>query len=322
MNAHRCLAFAAALVLVCNAALAQEYPVKPIRLIVPFPPGGGADITARIVAAKLTESLGQTVLIDNRSGAGGNVGSEVAAKSPPDGYTVLFGTIGPLAINVSLFGNLPYDPVRAFAPITQAVTVTNLLTVHPGLGISSVKELISGARARPGVMIAGTGGSGTAGHMAAELLKSMAKINILVVHYRGTTLALQDLMGGQTFMAFETMVSTMPMVKAGKLKALAVTTPKRASAAPELPTVAESGLPGYETSNWYGFVAPANTPKPVIDKLNANIVKILRGPDVKGQFAALGAEVIASSPEEFAGLIRSEIPKWAKVVKESGATAN
>jgi tripartite-type tricarboxylate transporter receptor subunit TctC len=262
------------------------------------------------------------VIIDNRPGAGGNIGSDSVAKSPGDGYTLLFGTVGPLAINVSLFKNIPYDPVKAFAPIAQAVTVTNLLVVHPALGIDSVKALIAAAKAKPGLMSAGTGGSGTAGHMAAELFKSMAKLDILIVHYRGTTLAIQDLIGGQTFMAFETMVSTLPYVQAGRLKALGVTTATRASAAPNIPTIAESGLPGFSGNNWYGFVAPANTPKPIIDMLNNEIVRILTLPDVKETLTTMGAEVIGSSPADFSNLIRTEVAKWAKVVKESGIQPN
>jgi len=318
----RFLALAGVYVLSCGLAIGQAYPAKQVRLVVPFPPGGGADIIARIVGNKLSEKFGQTVIIDNRPGAGGNIGSDTVAKAPADGYTLLFGTVGPLAINVSLFKDIPYDPTKAFAPITQAVTVTNLLVVHPAMGIDSVKALIAAAKAKPGLMIAGTGGSGTAGHMAAELFKSMAKIDILIVHYRGTTLAIQDLIGGQTFMAFETMVATMPYVQAGRLKALGVTTATRASSAPNIPTIAESGLPSFSGNNWYGFVAPANTPKPVIDTLNSEIVRILNLPDVKQTLTTMGAEVVASSSADFSNLIRTEVAKWAKVVKESGIQPN
>ena len=302
-------------------SVAQDYPVRPVRMIVPFAAGGGSDVVARTVATKLSESLGQPVVVDNRPGAGGNIGTDMVAKAAPDGYTLLMGVVGPIAINPSLFGNLPYDPIRDFAPITQAVFVTNMLVINPSVPANNLKELIAYGRANPGKLASGTGGTGTAGHMASELFKSMTKLDMLVIPYKGGAPAVNDLLGGQVNMTFEAILATLPHVRAGKLKAIAVTTSSRSSLLPDVPTVAEAGLPGYAANNWYGFLAPANTPRPVIDRLNREIVKILGTPEIKEKFAALGAESVGNTPEEFAANIKSDVEKWKAVVVETGAKA-
>ena len=301
--------------------LAADYPTKAIRLIVPFAAGGGSDITARTVALKLQDALGQPVVIENKPGAGGNIGTELAAKSPPDGYTIVMGVVGPVAVNPSLFGNLTYDPVRDLAPITQAVSVTNMLVVHPSVPASTLKELIEYGRRNPGKLAAATGGTGTAGHMAAELFKSMTRLDMAVVPYKGAAPAVNDLVGGQVPMSFEALLSTLPFVKAGKLKAIAVTTSTRSSLLPDVPTMAESGLPGYEATNWYGFLAPAKTPRDIIERLNTEMVKILQMTEVKEKLAGLGAEPVGNTPQQFAEIIRSDAAKWKRIVAETGAKA-
>ncbi len=301
--------------------LAADYPTKAIRLIVPFAAGGGSDITARTVALKLQDALGQPVVIETKPGAGGNIGTELAAKSPPDGYTIVMGVVGPVAVNPSLFGNLTYDPVRDLAPITQAVSVTNMLVVHPSVPASTLKELIEYGRRNPGKLAAATGGTGTAGHMAAELFKSMTRLDMAVVPYKGAAPAVNDLVGGQVPMSFEALLSTLPFVKAGKLKAIAVTTSTRSSLLPDVPTMAESGLPGYEATNWYGFLAPAKTPRDIIERLNTEMVKILQMTEVKEKLAGLGAEPVGNTPQQFAEIIRSDAAKWKRIVAETGAKA-
>jgi tripartite-type tricarboxylate transporter receptor subunit TctC len=266
----------------------------------------------------LSESFGEPVIVENRPGAGGNIGTALVAKATPDGYTLVMGVVGPLAVNVSLFGNLPYDPTRDFAPITQAVSVTNMLVAHPSTPVNSVKELIDYAKKNPGKLVSATAGAGTAGHMASGLFNSMAHVNITQIPYKGAAPAVNDLLGAQVSIAFEGLLSTLPHVQAGKLKALGVTTSSRSSQLPNVPTIAESGLPGYEANNWYGFLAPAKTPRPIIDRLNREIVKILQKGDVKEKLVALGAEVMANSPNEFAKNIRTDIEKWRSVVRETG----
>ena len=313
---------AAVSIAACSVAIAQTFPAKPIRLVVPFAPGGGSDVLARIVGQKLTESTGQPVIVDNRPGAGGNIGTDMVAKATPDGYTLVLGVVGPISINVSLFKSLPYDPLRDLAPITQAVAVTNMLVVHPSLGVSTVKELIALAKAKPGALTFASGGTGTAGHLAGELFNTMAGVKMAHVPYKGSGPAMIDLLSGQVGLFFDNMPSAYPQAKVGRLRALGVTTAKRSPAAPQVPTIAEAGLQGYEATNWYGFLAPGGTPKPIIDKLHAEIVRILQTPEVKEKLAALGADVIGNTPQEFAKVIASEIPKYRKLVKESGATAN
>jgi tripartite-type tricarboxylate transporter receptor subunit TctC len=315
------LASASLATLAAPGVFAQEYPSRPIRIIVPFAAGGGSDIVARTVGQKLGELLGQTVVVENKPGAGGNIGTDQVAKAAPDGYTIVMGVFGPIAVNPSLFGNLPYDPIRDFAPITQAVNVTNMLSVHPSLPVSTVAELIDYGRKNPGKLASATGGSGTAGHMASELFKSMTKLDMAVVPYKGGAPAVNDVVGGQVAMTFEALLATLALVKAGKLKAIAVTTSQRSSLLPNVPTIAESGLPGFDATNWYGFLAPARTPAPIVARLNREIVKVLAMPDVKEKFASVGADPVGNTPEEFAAVIRADVAKWKRIVQETGAKA-
>jgi tripartite-type tricarboxylate transporter receptor subunit TctC len=319
-NRRQALALgAAALGTFALPTLAQDYPNRPVKMVVPFAAGGGSDLVARTVAQKLSEALGQPVIVENKPGAGGNIGTDQVAKAMPDGYTIVMGVFGPIAVNPSLFSNLPYDPVRDFAPITQAVTVTNMLAVHPGVPATTVRELIEYGRKNPGRLSSATGGTGTAGHMASELFKSMAKLDMMVIPYKGAAPAVNDVLGGQVSMTFEALLSTLPHVKAGKLRAIAVTTSTRSSLLPNVPTVAEAGLPGYEANNWYGFLAPAHTPRPIIERLHREIVKVLALPDVKDKLAGVGAEVVGNTPQEFEAVIRADVAKWKRIVIETGA---
>jgi tripartite-type tricarboxylate transporter receptor subunit TctC len=307
--------------LAASAAHADVYPSRPIRFVVAFPPGGGTDIIARAIAQKLSERLAQQVLIDNRPGAGGNIGTDIVAKSAPDGYTMLMGSAGPLAINASLFAALPFDPQRDLAPVTLAASTPNVLVVHPSLKAATVKELIELARASPGEINFASSGFGTPAQLAGELFNSMAHVKLVHVPYKGAVPALADLLGGQVQLMFSTMPPALPHVKDGKLRALAVTSAKRSPAAPGLPTIDEAALPGFEANTWHGVVLPAGAPREVIAKLNHEIVAILHLPDVVERLESQGAEALGSTPEEFAAYIRSETAKWAKVVRESGAKA-
>lgn len=305
-----------------NSVSAQsdsQYPIKPIRMIVPSAPGSGPDIMARAIGQKLTESLGQPVVIDNRPGAGGIIGSEAAAKSPPDGYTLIMSNAGAHAVNASLYAKLPYDPVRDFAPVTLVAMAPNILIVHPALPVRSVKELIVLAKAKPGELTFGSGGNGSTAHLSGEMFKTMAGINIVHVPFKGSPAAVIGVISGQIAMAFPNIPPALPHVRSGKLKALAVTTAKRSAAVPELPTVAEAGLPGYEATAWFGVLAPAATPPQIIAKLNAAIVKSLRTREMQERLAAEGTEPVGNTPEQFAQTVRNDIAKWAKVVKSSGA---
>ncbi len=304
-----------------HAAAADAYPAKPIRFVVAFPPGGGTDIIARAIAQKLSGRLAQQVVVDNRPGAGGNIGTDIVAKAAPDGYTMLMGSAGPLAINASLFAKMPFDPVRDLAPVTLAASTPNVLVVHPSLKAATVKELIALARARPGEINFASSGHGTPAHLAGELFNSMAGVKLVHVPYKGASPALADLLGGQVHLMFSTMPPALPHVKDGKLRALAVTSAKRSPATPELPTVAEAALPGFEANTWHGVVLPAGAPVAIIARLNREIVAILHLPEVVERLSGQGAEPVGSTPEEFAAYIRSETVKWAKVVHESGAKA-
>ncbi len=297
-----------------SGAHAQSYPAKPVRVIVPFPPGGPTDVVARGISQKMAEGLGQAIVIENRGGAGGALGTELVSKSPADGYTLLMGTIGGLAVAMSLLPNRGYDTLRDFAPITQAVNVTNILVIHPSVPAKSVKELLATARARPGQLNYASSGNGTVTHLAGELLKLMGKVNIVHVPYKGGSPALASLVSGETDMSYENSLIILPQIKAGKVKALAVTGAKRSPLLPELPTIGET-LPGYSASGWYGLVAPAATPKDALARLSAAAVKALRAPDVVERLASQGAEAVGNTPEEWGGFIRAEIDKWAKVVK-------
>lgn len=312
----------AGLAALCLPAAAQgEYPNRPIRLIVAFTAGGTTDIIARLVGHKLSESLGQQVIVENRPGAGGNIGSDFVAKSAPDGYTLLLGSVGPLAINASLYTKMPYDNLKDLAPVILVASVPNLLVVPPTTKANSVQDLIKLAREKPNSLNASSTGSGTASHLAIELLKDMANVDIVHVPYSGAV-ALNDLMAGRVQMMFATMPSVMGHVKAGKLKPLAVSSAKRAPALPDIPTVAEAGVPGFEAASWFGIVAPARTPTSVINKLNAAIDKIIHEPAAYKTLLDQGAEPVGGNAQSFGDYMKSETEKWAKIVKLSGAKAD
>jgi tripartite-type tricarboxylate transporter receptor subunit TctC len=300
-------------------AWAQDYPTKPIRIVVPFPPGGATDLLARAVAQRLTEKWGQAVIVDNRPGAGGNIGSELVAKAAPDGYTLEMGTVGTHAINASLYAKMPYDHVKDFVPIVLVAAVPNVLVVNPSLPVKSVQELIAYAKANPGKLNFASSGNGTSIHLSGELFKVMAGVQMTHVPYKGSAPALQDLIAGQVQLMFDNLPPSLPQIKAGKLRALAVTTAKRSPALPDLPTIAESGLPGFESSSWFGLLAPAGTPQPIVAKLNAEVNAWLATPEAKEKLLASGANPAGGSPEDFAKHIAAETAKWQKVVKESGA---
>jgi tripartite-type tricarboxylate transporter receptor subunit TctC len=312
-------AAAAFLTLGAAGALAQTYPAKPIRLVVPFPPGGTTDILAREAGARLATTLGQPVVIDNRPGAGGNIGSDLVAKAAPDGYTLLMGTVGTHAINPSLYSKMPYDHVKDFAPVILVAGVPNVLEVTPSLPVNSVADLIKLAKEKPGQINFASSGSGTSIHLSGELFKAMAGVDMTHVPYKGSAPALTDLMGGQVQVMFDNLPSSLPFIKAGKLRAIAVTSLKRAPALPDVPTISESGLPGFEASSWFGVLAPAGTPPGVVARINAEINKWLQSPEGKDQLLAQGAQAAGGTPEQFAAHIRAETEKWAKVVKASGA---
>ncbi len=321
----RLLAFVLAAA-VAAPALAQDaagYPARTLRIVVPFPPGGVTDRLARTVAQKLQEAWGQPAVVDNRPGASGMIAAEQVAKSAPDGYTLMMGHIGTHAINASLFRRLPYDPVKDFAPVSLLVTVPNVLLVHPSVPAASVAELVALARAKPGTLNFASPGSGTSGHLSAELLKSLAGVEIVHVPYKGPGPALQDLLAGQVNMLFDTVASSMPQVRGGKLRALAVTTTTRSAIAPEVPTMVEAGVPGYEIAPWFAAYAPAGTPPAIVEKLAAEMRRILAQPDVRTAFVEQqGMTIVASTPTELGAHTRSEIAKWAKVVKATGASAD
>ena len=315
------LAAAAAGALPLGAA-AQNFPTKPITIVVPFSAGGTTDILARIVGQGLTTELGQSVVVDNKPGAGGNIGASLAAKAQADGYTLFMGTVGTHAINQSLYKKLPYDPVKDFAPLSRVATVPNLLVAHPSQPFKTVKEMIAYAKANPGKITFGSPGSGASPHVSGELFKSMTGTDMLHVPYKGSAPAMTDLLGGQTSVMFDNMPSAIQHVRSGKLRPIAVTTAKRSPELPDVPTIAEAGVPGYEATSWFGMFAPAATPKPVLSKLQAALTKVLNQADVKKKIAEQGGEVVAETPDQFAAFIKAESVKWGKVVKESGATAD
>ncbi len=312
------------LLLASSAALAQSgYPTGTVRIISPYPAGGPASIVAQAIGEKLRETLGQPVIVENKPGAGGNLGTDVVAKAAPDGHTLLLGTNGPLVINVSLYKSLPFDPLKDFVPITQVASIPLVLLVHPSVPANTVQELIALAKAKPGQLGYASSGSGTGGHLSGALLASMASIDIQHIPYKGVAPATTDLLGGHVQMMFGGLLAALPHIKSGKAKALGVVTPKRATLAPDIPTIAESGLPGYEIVSWYGVLAPAGTPRAIISRLHADIIKILQMPDVRDRlYAKGGLEHIGSSPEEFAATLRREIPEYARIVKISGAKAD
>ena len=308
-----------ALIVGTGPAPAADYPTKPIRLVVPFPPGGTTDILARAVAQKLAETWNQQVIVDNRPGAGGNIGADLVAKAAPDGYTLVMGTVGTHAINPNLYGKMPYDHVKDFAPVILVAGVPNVLVVNPSLPVHLVKELIDYAKANPGKLNFASSGNGTSIHLSGELFKTMAGVQMTHVPYKGSAPALADLMGGQVQLMFDNLPSSLGLIKGGKLRAIAVTSTTRAAALPDVPTIAESGLPGFEASSWFGVLAQAGTPPDIVTKLNGTIAAWLAAPDAKEKLLAQGAIAAGGSPEDFARHIDHETAKWAKVVKASGA---
>jgi tripartite-type tricarboxylate transporter receptor subunit TctC len=301
-----------------QALAADVFPNRPVRLIVPFPPGGGTDILARPLAQKLTEKWGQPVIIENRAGAGGNIGTDVAARAAPDGYTLVLGTVGTHAINQSLYANLPYDAVRDFAAITIVANTPNILVVNPSVPVNSVQELLALARAKPGVLNYASPGNGTPPHLAAEILKNMAGVAITHVPYKGSAPAMVDLLGGQVQMMIANAPVVLPLIKSGKLKGLATTSAQRPAMARELPTLAESGLAGYEADTWYGLFTAAGTPQPIVDKLNADVVAVLKSPQIEAFYADQGAEVVADSADDAQRKVRAEVVKWHDVIQKIG----
>ena len=299
------------------ARAADGFPERPLRMIVPFPPGGSVDVVARIAGQKMTEIAGQSIVVDNRAGASGNIGTELAARAPADGYTIMMTTI-PLVVNPSLFSKIPYDVARDFAPVSLIAAAPFVLAVHPSLPAKSVKELVALAKARPGQLNYASAGSGTNLHIAAELFKNLSGTSIVHVPYKGGGPALTALLGGEAQLSFLGVVAVVPHVKSGKMRALALTAAKRSAVLPDLPTIAEAGVPGYEFASWYGVLAPAGTPALRITKLHDILVKSLRSPDLAGRMAAEGADIIAGSPQQFASYLKTELAKWAKVVKDSG----
>jgi tripartite-type tricarboxylate transporter receptor subunit TctC len=304
-----------------SCATAQPYPGKPIRLISPYAPGGGSDTLARVIGPKLTESWGQPVIIENRPGAAGSIGAEAAARATPDGYTLLVTPNAVLTINPHIYPKLRYDPTRDFEPVTIASNSPYLLVVHPGLPATTVKELIAHARARPGQLTYSSSGNGSSTHLAGVLFSQLAGVSLLHVPYKGAAPAIVDLLGGQIQMRFSSVVPALPHVRAGKLRALGISSARRYAPLPEIPTINEAGLPGFIVESWYAILAPARTPRAIVSKLNSEIVRHLQSDDMKARMAADGAEAIGSTPEVLAKWIRDDLARWAKPVRDSGAKA-
>jgi tripartite-type tricarboxylate transporter receptor subunit TctC len=312
-------AFAALLVAVAPLAFADGYPSKPIHFIVPYPAGGPLDTVARLLGQRVSASMHQPVVVENRPGAGGNIGAEAVAKSAPDGYTILMGAVATHAINPTLYSNIPYDAVKDFAPVTEVAWTPNVLVVNPKLPVHSVKEFIAYAKAHPGELNFGSGSTGSAGHLAGELFKTMAGVQMVHVPYKGAGPAMQDLIGGQIQLMFDNLASSLGQIRAGKVRALAVTTEKRSTLAPELPTIAESGLAGFDISTWFGVFAPGGTPRPIVERLHDAFLSALDAPEVRATMKKMGAEPVGNTPEQFAAYIQSEAKKYAQVIKASGA---
>ena len=300
------------------AAMAQGYPNKPVRWVVPFPPGGSADIMGRMIGQDLAKALGQQVVIENRAGASAIVGSEYVAKSPADGYTLLQANVSQMTIHPSLYPKLPYDPLKDFAPVTVLGVVTSVVVTTPALPVTSIQDLVALARKRPGLLNFTSSGAGASTHLTGELLKQRAGIAMTHISYKGSGPALTDVMAGFVEVMFENLPSALPFINAGKLKVLAVTGKDRSPVLKTVPTLAESGFPGFDMVSWQALVAPANTPKPVIDKLNAEVARVLRTPEMKEKMIGLGTEVVANTPEQFAQYLREETAKWSKIVKDAG----
>ena len=300
----------------------QDFPTRPIRLLVPSTPGGSVDTLARAIGTRLAEKFSQQVVIDNRAGAGGVIAGELTAKAPPDGYTLMLGTVAALASNVSLKKSIPYDPLRDFAPVTLAATQNLILIVTPALPVKNVKDLIALAKSKPGQLTFASAGSGAGGHLSGELFKLLAGIDILHIPYKGMAPAMVDVISGQVSLSFPSIITALPQVKSGKVRALAVTGAKRSQAAPDVITMQEAGVTGYESATWYGVVAPVATPRAIITRLNNEIVAILKQPELRDRLAAEGAEPLGSTPEEFGRHLKSEIAKWARVAKAAGLRAD
>jgi tripartite-type tricarboxylate transporter receptor subunit TctC len=305
-----------------SSALAELYPSRPIRLLVPFAPGGGGDVVGRTIAQRLSEQLGKPIVIDNRGGAGGTLGVDLAAKAAPDGYTVLLGNVGPLALSPALYAKLPYDTLRDFAPVSLIASFPNILVANPNLPFKSVQELVAYAKSRPGKLNFASAGSGTSTHLAGELFKSVAGIDVVHVPYKGGAAAITDVIGGQVAYYFGTLPSSLPLARAGKLRALGVTSLQRSPAAPDVPTIAESGYRGFEMAAWYGLLVPAGTPRDIIAKLNAATFATLALPDVKERLAQDGSDPMGSTPTQFGAYIKSEIAKWSGVVRAANIKAD
>jgi len=314
-----CLLLALACAGTALAAAGSDYPRRPIRMIVAFSPGGGTDITARIAAQGIGEGLGQTVIVDNRPGSGGIIGTQMAARAQPDGYTLITGGTGSHAINPALYPDLPYDPVRDFAPVSLVASTPYLMVVTNALPAKSVREFISVAKADPGRLNMASSGAGGMPHLAGELFQLMAGVKLTHVPYKGTGAVFPDLISGQVQVTFGDLIAAFPHVKGGRLRALAITSPRRVASLPEVPTVAEAGVPGYEAVGWFGVFAPAGTPGPIVDLLQGAIARYLARPEARDRLAGLGADVVASRPAAFAAVLKADIARWAKVVRESGA---
>ncbi|MCC7328349.1 MAG: tripartite tricarboxylate transporter substrate binding protein [Burkholderiales bacterium] len=313
------LAAAGAALLPAVAGAQEAWPAKPIRVVVPFPPGGATDIIGRVVAAELGKAFGVSAVVENRAGAGGNIGSELVARSAPDGFTLLIGTVGTHGINTSLYSKLSFDPVKDFAPVTLVATVPNVLVVHPSVPANNVRELVALLKSRPGRLNYASSGNGTSIHLSGELFKSMTRTFMTHIPDRGSSPAVADLLAGQVDLMFDNLPSSLQYIKAGRLRALGVTSAKRAVALPDVPTIAEAGVPGYEASSWFGLVAPAGTPAAIVQKLQQSLSRSLAAPDVREKLQGQGADPVGNTPEAFAQYIQDEIAKWAKVVRASGA---
>jgi len=308
-------------VLATGSPLAQSFPSKPVRIIVAFPAGGGTDIVARVLAPKLTEAWGHQVLVDNRAGASGTIGTEAAAKAPPDGHTLFMGTMGNLSVNKHLFPKMAVDPVKDFAPLSQVVAVHFVMVAHPSLPASNAKELIALAKQRPGQITYGSSGPGGAPHLGGELLRKMAAIDIAHIPYKGSAISMQDLIGGQIMLSFDSVIQYLPHLQSGRVKALAVLGKSRTPTLPNVATMHESAVPGYDLTNWFGLVLPGGTPPEILRRISADVTKALAFPDVREKLTAMGATVVASSPEQFGSYMRAESDKWAKLIAEAGIKA-
>jgi tripartite-type tricarboxylate transporter receptor subunit TctC len=318
MNAIGAAATLVLCAIAATGAIAQTYPAKPVRVIVAFAPGGTTDILGRIYAQKLSAATGQTFVVDNRTGAGGTIGTEAVVRSAPDGYTINFGSTSSLAVSPNLYPKLSYDLMRDVAPVMQVATASFMLAVHPSVPVKSMRDLIALARARPGQLNYASSGNGSSLHLCGEYLKYLAKIDLTHVPYKGAGAALPDLIAGQVQLLFSDMAPFVPYVKTGRLRILAASTAHRSKLYPEYPTIAESGVPGYDLSGWYGVAVPAATPRPIVERLHAEFSKAMRAPDVAERYATLGVEPVDNTPEQFAAYMRAELAKWGEIIKRSG----